>query len=262
MNRTQAEQLPRVGMFATVRNRRGLVAAVEPFDGESGRLHLVHLEYKDDQYPLDERLLWELEPRKLLLEPTALPDVTTADAMPPEDFDALLRAARWTAAFPYLDPDDEGPVKRLPISSPFHGAIQVEDYQLVPLLKALQMPRVNLLIADDVGLGKTIEAGLILSELLLRRRIQRVLILTPASLRLQWREEMWEKFSLSFDLVDRAETYGLRKRLGMDANPWRSFSRIITSYHYLRQEDIRDQFLGRLSHSRGISASALGPADC
>ena len=70
----------------------------------------------------------------------------------------------------------------MPVASPFHGAVQVEDYQLVPLLKALRMPRVNLMIADDVGLGKTIEAGLILTELLLRRRVQRVLILTPASL--------------------------------------------------------------------------------
>jgi len=121
--------------------------------------------------------------------------------------------------------------------------VQVEDFQLVPLLKALQMPRVNLLIADDVGLGKTVEAGLILSELLLRRRIQRVLILTPASLRLQWRDEMWDKFSLPFDLVDRAETHALHRRLGMDANPWRSFSRIIASYHYLRQEDVLTQFL-------------------
>ncbi len=105
------------------------------------------------------------------------------------------------------------------------------------------MPRVNLLIADDVGLGKTIEAGLILSELLLRRRIQRVLILTPASLRLQWRDEMWEKFALSFNLVDRSETHLLRKRLGIDANPWRSFSRIISSYHYLRQDDVLDHFM-------------------
>jgi hypothetical protein len=176
-------------------------------DREARRVELVtvHLEYKDDQYPVEERLLWELEPRKALLEPTALPDASRSDAMPAEDFDALLRATRWTAASPYLDPDDEGPVDRLPISSPFHGAVQVEDYQLVPLLKALRTPRVNLLIADDVGLGKTIEAGLILSELLLRRRIQRVLILTPASLRLQWRDEMWDKFSLSFELVDRGE---------------------------------------------------------
>ncbi len=234
---------PRVGAVATVRNRRGLIAGVEPFDGDGGRLHLVQVEYKDDQLPTEEKLIWELEPRRSLLEPTALPQVAGTDPMPTEDFDALLRATRWTATSPYLDPDGEGPVDRLPVSSPFHGAVQVEDYQLVPLLKALRMPRVNLLIADDVGIGKTIEAGLILSELLLRRRIQRVLVLTPASLRLQWRDEMWEKFSLPFDLVDRAETHRLRKRLGMDANPWRSFSRIITSYHYLRQEDVLEQFL-------------------
>jgi len=230
-------------MFATVRNRRGIVSAVEPFDGQDGRLHLVHIEYKDDQLPAEEQLLWELEPRRALLEPTALPDPSRSDPMPVEDFDAVLRASRWSAAAPFLDPDGEGPLDRQPISSPFHGAVEIEDFQLVPLLKALQMPRVNLLIADDVGLGKTIEAGLILSELLLRRRIQRVLILTPASLRLQWRDEMWDKFALPFDLVNLDATHALRKRLGMDANPWRSFSRIIASYHYLRQDDVLDQFL-------------------
>ena len=69
-----ATRVPREGMLATVRNRRGVIAAVEPFDGDRGRLHLVHIEYKDDQLPTDESLLWELEPRKALLEPTALPD--------------------------------------------------------------------------------------------------------------------------------------------------------------------------------------------
>jgi superfamily II DNA or RNA helicase len=240
---TPHTSVPRVGMFATVRNRRGIVAAVEPFDGDEGRLHLVHLEYKDDQIPHEEQLLWELEPRGTVLEPTALPRVDASSPMPAEDFDALLRAARWTAISPFLDPDGEGPLDRMPVASPFHGAIQAEDFQLVPLLKALRMPRVNLLIADDVGLGKTVEAGLILTELLLRRRIQRVLVLTPASLRTQWKEEMWDKFSLPFDLVDRAEAHALRRRLGMDANPWRAFSRIIASYHYLRQPDVLDQFL-------------------
>ena len=235
--------VPRVGLFATVRNRRGLTTSVEPFDGPTGRLHLVQIEYKDDQFPRDERLIWELEPASRLLEPTALPNVGSGDPMPAEDFDALLRATRWSAATPFLDPDGSGPLERLPVASPFHGAVQVDDFQLVPLLKALRMPRVNLLLADDVGLGKTVEAGLILSELLLRRRLQRVLVLTPASLRLQWRDEMWDKFSLPFDLVDRAQTHALRRRLGMDANPWRSFSRIIASYHYLRQEDVLEQFL-------------------
>jgi hypothetical protein len=57
--------------------------------------------------------------------------------MPGEDFDALLRASRWAAALPYLDPNGDGPLKQLPISSPLHGALQLEDFQLVPLLKAL-----------------------------------------------------------------------------------------------------------------------------
>ncbi len=78
-------------MLASVRNRRGVVAAVEPFDVESGRLHLVQIEYKDRRSPSEERLLWELEPGAALDEPNALPD----PASPPmllEDFDALLRA--------------------------------------------------------------------------------------------------------------------------------------------------------------------------
>ena len=131
----------------------------------------------------------------------------------------------------------------LPIASPFHGAVQVEDFHMEPLLRALEMPRISLLLADDVGLGKTIEAGLILTELLLRRRIRRVLILAPAALRDQWHQEMHDKFSLSFDVLDRQETHKLRKQLGLDANPWRTFPRVITSYHYLRQHDVLEQFL-------------------
>lgn len=235
------ETLPRVGMLAIIRKRRGVVSEVRPFDGKDGRYHLVQIDYKDDSRPQQEAVLWELEPSTRLLEPNEVPRAGD-EPMPAEDLDALLRASRWTATLPYLDPDAEGPLGRLPISSPFHGAVQIENYQLVPLLKALQMPRVNLLIADDVGLGKTVEAGLILSELLIRRRVNRVLVLTPASLRVQWRDELWSKFALPFDIIDRDTTHRIRRSLGIDANPWRSCSRIITSYHYLRQPDILEQF--------------------
>lgn len=236
--------IPRTGMLAIVRNRRALVTAVEPYDaGVDGRLHLVSLEYTSADGPLEDRLLWEREPGARVLEPAALPDVTGAPPDPPRDYDALVRAARWTALTPFVDPDGrEGPLARLPIASPFHGALQVEDFQLVPLLRALQMPRIALLLADDVGLGKTIEAGLILTELLLRRRIRRVLIACPASLRRQWRDEMRGKFALSFDIVDRERTHLLRKSLGLDANPWRTFSRAVTSYFYLKQPDVLEEF--------------------
>ena len=234
-------------MLARVRNRRGIVASVSPYDnphgGAAGRLHLVQVEYKDHDAPHSERLLWELEPGGELLEPNRLPRVRGSSPMPAEDFDALLRAARWTALMPYVDPDGEGPLDRQPVSSPLHSGVRVEEYQLEPLLRALRMPRVNLLIADDVGLGKTVEAGLILKELLLRRRIRRVLVLVPAALRLQWRDELDDKFALPFEIVDRGRTEKLRRELGIDANPWRSFSRIVASYHYLRQPDIQEQFL-------------------
>lgn len=239
---SSAPQIPRIGMVATVRNRRGVVSSVAPFDTPEGVLHLVDVEFHDSEAPLQESLLWEREVGTRLLEPTAAPDVAADEPMPHDDFAALVRACRWTARSPFLDPDAEGPVERLPISSPFHGAVQIEDFQLVPLLKALRMPRVSLLLADDVGLGKTVEAGLILSELLLRRRVRRVLVLTPASLRQQWKEELWSKFSLDFEVVDLKSTEKLRRQLGLDANPWRSFSRVIASYHYLKQADVLEQF--------------------
>ena len=258
MQQTQTgADVPRVGMLARVRNRRGIVAGVAPYDDdEAGRLHLVQVEYKDHDSPHGERLLWELEPGRELLEPSRLPRVRESAPMPASDFDALLRAARWTALMPYLDPDGAGPLDRQPVSSPLHSGIKLEDYQLVPLLRALRMPRVNLLIADDVGLGKTIEAGLILKELLLRRRIRRVLVLAPAALRLQWRDELDSKFALPFEVVDRERTERLRRELGIDANPWRSFSRIVASYHYLRQPDIQEQFLAASQPREGSARLA------
>ena len=249
MTSTSAEVMgrgktPRVGMLAKVRNRRGVVASVEPFDAaDEGRLHLVRIEYTDADGIAEDTILWEREESTDLLEPHSLPRVDAEPRMDPAELDALVRATRWGALRPFLDPDGSGKRSEFSAASPFFGAVQVDDFQLVPLLQALRMPRVSILLADDVGLGKTVEAGLVLTELLLRRRIRRVLVLTPASLRQQWQDEMKSKFALSFDLVDRQETHQLQKRLGLDANPWRVFPRIIASYHYLRQPDILQQFL-------------------
>lgn len=241
---------PRVGMLSIVRNRRAVISGVREFDADAGRLHLVRLDYMDDNRPPSEEVVWELEPSRRLLPAREMPSAS-GEPMRPEEFDALLRATRWSAVTPFLAPDGTGAVGRLPAASPFHGAVELDDYQLVPLLKALRMPRVNLLLADDVGLGKTIEAGLILSELLIRRRINRILVLTPASLRVQWRDEMWHKFSLPFDLVDRDSSMRLKRSLGIDANPWRCCNRIIASYHYLRQPDVLDQFLSACAVPEG-----------
>ncbi len=251
--------LPREGMMALVRNRRGLIANVEAFPpdpGPEGRLHLVRIAYTDPDGAREDSLIWEREAGARLIETQALPHVTLAPPMEEREFNALVRASRWSALTPTLELaglSDDAPL----IASPFFGALQIEDYQLVPLLRALRMPRVALLLADGVGLGKTVECGLILRELMLRRRIRRVLILCPATLRRQWQQEMQEKFALRFDLIDRKETSALQRRLGLDSNPWHVFEKAIVSYQYLRQPEVFEQF--RAAAMRGGETKAGCP---
>ena len=80
---------------------------------------------------------------------------------------------------------------------PFWSGVNVEAYQLEPLRRALGAPRTNLLLADDVGLGRTIEAGLVIQELLLRHRARTAVIVCPPSLSLKWQDEMRDKFGLN-----------------------------------------------------------------
>lgn len=234
--------IPREGMMAVVRNRRAMISGVQPFDAaEAGRFHLVEVEYTDGTGAESDELLWEVEPGTEVHEPLALPPVERMAPMDPRELDAMVRASRWSAltpSLPFSGLDDDRP----PLAAPLYGAIHPEAYQLVPVLRALEMPRVALLLADAVGLGKTIQAGMVLRELMLRRRIRRVLVLCPAALRTQWRDEMQEKFALPFAMVDRPETLRLQREIGVDANPWRTHDRIIASYHYLKQPDVLEQF--------------------
>lgn len=255
--------VPTVGMLATVRNRRGVISAVEPYDQtEDGKvIHLVTMEYSDTDGEPDDTLLWEVECQPELLAPNALPEVEDASPMLADEYNALLRASKWNAVTPFLDPQNQQELADLALSSPVYGAVKVDDFQLVPLARAMQMPRISLLLADDVGLGKTIEAGLILSELIRKRRIRRVLIITPASLRQQWQQELEEKFSIGFDIVDKKSSFKLQKQFGMDVNPWRTLPRVITSYHYLRQPDVLEQFIASCRKTNELEQSAHLPWD-
>ena len=250
-------------MLATVRNRRGVISAVEPFEdpGTSALLHLVTIEFSDADGDVEESLLWERELAPIVLEPNALPRVDVEPPMQMGDFLALQRATRWSAITPFLSAHSPDQRSELVPTAPVHGAISADDFQLVPLARAMRMPRVSLLLADDVGLGKTIEAGLILAELIRKRRIRRVLILTPAALRHQWQQEMEEKFSLGFDIVDKTSTHKLQKSMGLDANPWRVLPRIITSYHYLRQPDVLEQFIATCRATQEHRGNAQLPWD-
>src|ERR1019366_5676483 len=123
-----------------------------------------------------------------------------------------------------------------PLQAPFRAGIRLDAYQLLPLRKALRLPRVNLLIADDVGLGKTVEAGLVARELLLRRRIDLIVISAPAAMTAQWKDELESKFGLTFDIIDRERIGELRRLRGFSVNPWTTGSRFIIAHSLLTEE--------------------------
>ncbi len=170
-------------------------------------------------------VVWELEPGATCLEKARLPALKEFD--PPRVFDAFLDVLSWGAV---SSADDKA------LQAPFRSGAEVDDYQLDPVVRALSMPRVNLLIADDVGLGKTIEAGLVMQELILRHRARSVLIVCPSSIQMQWKEEMRDKFGLEFRIVDSNLLADLRRRRGIHVNPWADFPRLITSIDFLKRD--------------------------
>lgn len=124
------------------------------------------------------------------------------------------------------------------------GRVVLEAYQLAPVLRLLAKPRPSLLIADDVGLGKTIEAGLAMLELLARHRVQRILVVAPPGLLLQWKEELFEKFGLEFTLIENAAGLSREQtRLPAGASPWDMLGRVITSIDFLKKETIQKRAL-------------------
>jgi SNF2 family DNA or RNA helicase len=167
------------GTLVRVRSRQYLVEEVTPSRTLSEQT-LVRLSCIDDDTqgaPLE--VLWEKEVDRQIIEASSWKDIAKRGFDPPRQFSAYLHTLRWnlvTSTNPRL------------FQAPYRAGIQVKAYQLEPLRKALQLPRANLFIADDVGLGKTIEAGLILRELIMRQKVRTVVVACPPSVILQWKD--------------------------------------------------------------------------
>ena len=222
--------LPQPGQLVHVRHRpfvvRDVRASALPVRGSAEKQNLVTLSSLEDEGLGEEMtVIWELEPGAVCHEESGLPSPAGFDE--PRRLEAFLDAVRWGAI---SQADDRA------LQSPFRSGIEVEEYQLDPVVRALSMPRVNLLIADDVGLGKTIETGLVAQELILRHRVRTVLVVCPSSLQVQWRDEMRDKFGLEFRIVDTELMRDLRRRRGLHVNPWNHFPRLITSIDFLKRE--------------------------
>jgi SNF2 family DNA or RNA helicase len=108
-------------------------------------------------------------------------------------------------------------------------------YQLVPVLMALELPSARLLLADDVGLGKTVEAGLVVSELLGRRLADRALFIVPANLREQWQDILSRFFHIKAEIISRRHLRQLEKELLVGGDPWGHYPFLIASVDYVKQ---------------------------
>lgn len=169
----------------------------------------------------DETILSRQEADTLLGHQTAA--LTSASPVDAEKFRLLVESARIRLAYAY----DK------------HFAVSLSGIRTLPhqieavYLKMLPQPRLRFLLADDPGAGKTIMAGLLIKEMKLREAIERVLILCPSPLTIQWQDELlrWfnEPFDIIFSTVDQQQL----------VNPWRRSNQVIASLDYAKQDDVQ-----------------------
>ncbi len=218
------ERAPETGQLVQLRSRRWLVEEVlEP--AVPGHSPVVRLACADDDAQGQElTVYWDCEIDRRILDDEGWQNLGAKGFDEPRNFAAYLNTLRWsciTATDPNL------------FQAPFRAGIKVDAYQMEPLRKALKLPRVNLFIADDTGLGKTIEAGLVARELLLRKKAKVIVVATPPSVLEQWKAELEERFGLVFEVLDRAYLARVRRERGFGVNPWRTHSRFLISHNLL-----------------------------
>jgi SNF2 family DNA or RNA helicase len=223
---SRQQRLPVAGEIVHIRQRLYLVERVEP--GGPGEANVIHASCIDDDaqgQPL--QALWEMELDAEIRGSESWNKLSERGFDPPEQFAAYLNTLRWNCV--------TSTDARL-LQSPFRAGIKLDAYQLEPLRKALRLPRVNLFIADDVGLGKTIEAGLIARELLLRKKVREIVVSCPPSMLLQWQEELANRFGLQFVILDKEYIRNVRRERGFSINPWTTHTRFLISHRLLIDE--------------------------
>jgi superfamily II DNA or RNA helicase len=240
-------QVPDIGQIVAVRGANWVVTDIQQQslgrssadDAVQMLQHAVALQsVEEDRLGHELRVVWELEPGRSLHPARGLPTHIDPDKFDdPNRLAAFIDALRWGAI---TTADDRT------VQAPFHSGANLEAYQLEPLVRALRNPRANLLLADDVGLGKTIEAGLVIQELFLRHRARTAIIVCPAGLCFKWQDEMEQKFGLHFVIVNSQTMREVRRSHGTHANPFTLFPRIIVSMAWLpgqrAQRQLRDAF--------------------
>jgi len=190
-------------------------------DGGASEQHRLFLGVDPSGHPFE-----QIEPAQL-----SLPDAGRVGY--PAAQDLLLRAHRLSLLH-----------GSAPLLSLQRSRVIPMNYQLAPVAMALEEPRVRLAIFDDVGLGKTVEAGLIITELLARQMASRVLVVCPANLREQWREALAYFFHLDdARIISTCHLREMERQLPVGANPWEFYRCLIVSEDYAKQAAVRQRIL-------------------
>ena len=147
----------------------------------------------------------------------------------------VVRRRRWRRALRSLVASEHGPAS---LRAAHRARIELMPYQLEPALALVRGAGVRLLLADDVGLGKTIQAGLVIAELRARGAADRVLILTPAGLREQWARELSERFTIDANAVDGRVLRRRTTMLPVGVNPWSTLAVAIASVDYVKRTEV------------------------
>ena len=238
-----------IGSCIRARRRHWLIEGGNAAEGDPNLLEVVCID--DDAQGQKQILIPKCEIDFKFVDDEAWECLGQDAPSDPAAFSLFLQTLQWNTATS---------ADQALFQAPFRAGIELSPYQLVPLAKALDLPRVNLMIADDVGLGKTIEAALVMRELMLRRRLDFFLVAAPASMTLQWKEELASKFGISANIVDRDFVSQIRAERGFAYNPWNSASGFIISHTLLREPSYIDGLQAVLGDLRARSMLIMDEA--